>query len=342
MFGDADRESYGTGERFVFVRKVICVKERSKEMSLELINNIFSKITENENWSVQLLGFKHSKRNGTSYNCRRIELEPQQKTQNIIEEISQLYIGTNGRLSKYSDVREYDGTCNGTTIYRISEDNENVIIDIESLLQGIADSDVESDPLDMKAQAYVLSNEITIAGEEHRIKLISMNNPIVTLKNRFYHKNDKFWEISNKVLNLRTIINVVIYDSTVYFLDMSGETLFNMERAYKIKCGETVEMIESMDIVSDIVVFKNTATTGQNPRKFVAFSKSKLDKLSKKKNRKKAAEYFKIPVVGDDCQFDTSKRENADNLVKVLCNKAMWDILEEMPVEVDGSKNWKV
>lgn len=62
MFGDADRESYGTGERFVFVRKVICVKERSKEMSLELINNIFSKITENENWSVQLLGFKHSKR----------------------------------------------------------------------------------------------------------------------------------------------------------------------------------------------------------------------------------------------------------------------------------------
>jgi len=31
-------------------------------MSLELINNIFSKITENENWSVQLLGFKHSKR----------------------------------------------------------------------------------------------------------------------------------------------------------------------------------------------------------------------------------------------------------------------------------------
>lgn len=311
-------------------------------MSLALIHNIFTEIIESENWSVHLLGFKHSKRNGTSYNCRRIELEPQQKTQNIIEEISQLYRGQNGRLSKYSDVREYDGTCNGTTIYRISENNENVTIDIDALLQGIADSDVESDPLEMKVQAYVLSNEIVIAGEEHRVKLISMNNPIVSLKNRFFHKDDKFWEISDKVLNLRTTINVLVYDRTVYFLDMSGETLFNMERAYKIKCHESVEVIEKMNIVSDIDIFKTTATTGQNPRKFAAFSTSKLDKLSKKRNRKKAAEYFKIPIIGDDCQFDTSKKEDADNLVKVLCNKAMWDILEEMPVEVDGSKNWMV
>lgn len=49
---------------------------------------------------------------------------------------------------------------------------------MEFLFHGMADSDVESDPLDMKAQAYVLSNEITIAGEEHRIKFISMNNPV--------------------------------------------------------------------------------------------------------------------------------------------------------------------
>lgn len=27
-------------------------------------------------------------------------------------------------------------------------------------------------------------------------------------------------------------------------------------------------------------------------------------------------------------------------LVKILCGKAMWDILEEIPVEVDGIKNW--
>lgn len=256
-------------------------------MPLELIDNIFTQITGNEDWSVHLLGFKHSRRNGTSYNCRRIELESRQKINNIIEEISQLYIGVNGRLSKYSDIREYDGTCNATTVYKISESNDNITIDIESLLQGIADSDVESDPLEMKAQAYVLAGEICNDGDEHRVKLISMNNSIVTLKNRFFQKEDKFWEISDKVLNLRTIINVVVYDRTVYFLDMSGETLFNMERAYKIKCSEAVDVIAGMDIVSNIEEFKNIATSGQNPRKFAAFSKSKLDMLSKKKIEKK-------------------------------------------------------
>lgn len=310
-------------------------------MSLQIINSIFSSIKESENWSVHLLGFKHSKKNGTIYNCRRIELEPRNKIQELINDISGMYVSNDkNRLSKYNEVREYDGTCNGTTIYRISDDNENIDIDLEALLEGIANSDVEADPLEMKSQAYVLCNTIRLDDKENEVKLISMNNPIATLKNRFFHKDDKFWEISDKVLNLRTIISVVILNHTIYFLDMSGETLFNLERTYRIKCNEVVEKIANMNIVSDIETFKNTATTGQNPRKFVAFSKSKLEKLSKKKNRKKAAEYFKIPLIGDEYQFDTSKKLDADNLVKVLCNKAMWDILEEIPVEVDGSKNW--
>lgn len=310
-------------------------------MSLQLINNIFWSIKENENWTVHLLGFKHSKRNGTIYNCRRIELEPKQKTQELVNEISELYIESErGRLSKYSDVREYDGTCNGTTVYRINENNGNIVIDLNPLLQGIAHSDVESNPLEMKCQAYLLCNTIKLGNEEHAVKLISMNTPIVFLKNRFLHNEGKFWEITDKVLNLRTIMNVVIFDKTVYFLDMSGETLFNLERAYKIKCNEAVDAIQNMKIITDIDVFKNTATTGQNPRRFAAFSQSKLELLTKKKNREKAAKFFNIPLSSDKSQFDTSNKVDAENLVKVLCGKAMWDVLEEVPVEVDGSKSW--
>ena len=310
-------------------------------MSLNLINSIFLSIKENENWSMHLLGYKHSKRNGTIYNCRRIELEPRQKIQELVNEISELYIGDNrGRLSKYNDVREYDGTCNGTIIYRISENNDKIIIDVESLLQGIANSDVESNPLEMKCQAYMLCNTIRLDGVEHAVKLISMNTPIVQLKNRFFHSEGKFWEIRDKVLNLRTIINVIVLDKTVYFLDMSGENLFNMERAYKIKCNQVVDTINDMNIISDINVFKNTATTGQNPRRFAAFSQAKLELLTKKKNREKAAKFFEIPITGDKSQFDTREKIDAENLVKVLCGKAMWDVLEEVPVEVDGAKNW--
>ena len=210
---------------------------------------------------------------------------------------------------------------------------------MEALFQGIADSDSEVDPLSMKARAYVLCGNMKDGDDEHQIKLISMNTPITTLKNRFLHDKGKLWEIPDKVLNLRTSMNVIIYDKTVYFLDMSGETFFNMERAYKIKCTEAVNEVEKLKIISDPEMFRSTATSGQNPRRFAAFSKSKLQLLTKKRNREKAAKYFKIPLT-DDKQFDTSQKVDAENLVKVLCGKAMWDVLEEVPVEVDGSKDW--
>ena len=311
-------------------------------MSLDLIKKIFKELPSCKEWHAHLLGFKHSKRQGTTYNCRRIELEPSERLNTLIQDMAESYVGEGkNKLNEYTDIREYDGTCNSTTIYRISENNPDIEIDMEALLQGIADSDSEVDPLSMKAQAYVICGNMQIGDDEHQVKLISMNTPITTFKNRFLQDKGKFWEIPNKVLNLRTSMNVIIYDKTVYFLDMSGETLFNMERAYKIKCAEAVSEIEELKIISDPEMFRSTATSGRNPRRFAAFSKSKLQLLAHKKNREKAAKYFKIPLT-DDNRFDTSQKVDAENLVKVLCGKAMWDVLEEVPVEVDGSKGWGI
>lgn len=310
-------------------------------MSLQLIEEVFRNLPNGKNWSAHLLSFSHSIRRGSIYNCRKIELENSDRMLQLVQNISSAYIDRDKkRLSKYTDVREYDGTCNGTTVYKISEGNKNFDIDLVSLFQAIADSNVEVNPLEMKAQAYILCGNMCINNEEHQIKLISMNNPIATLKNRFYHKNGKFREITDKVLNLRLTMNIIIYDKTIYFMDMAGETLFNMERAYKIRCKEVINKIEEMDIVSDMNVFSKTASTGHNPRRFSAFNKSKLRLVKKEKNREKASKYFDIPLTGDKKQFDTTEQENAEKFVKLLCNKAMWDILEEVPVEVDGSRSW--
>ena len=64
----------------------------------------------------------------------------------------------------------------------------------------------------MKAQAYVLCGNMKDGDDEHQIKLISMNTPITTLKNHFLHDKSKFWEIPDRVPNLRTSMNVIIYD----------------------------------------------------------------------------------------------------------------------------------
>lgn len=55
----------------------------------------------------------------------------------------------------------------------------------------------------MKAQAYILCGQIEENDEVHQVKLISMNTPVSTWKNRFLHNAGKFHDISDKVLNLR-------------------------------------------------------------------------------------------------------------------------------------------
>ncbi len=48
-------------------------------MSLDLVKEIFSALPDCREWHAHLLNFTHSKRHGTTYNCRRIELEPTER-----------------------------------------------------------------------------------------------------------------------------------------------------------------------------------------------------------------------------------------------------------------------
>ena len=117
-------------------------------MSLDLVKEIFSALPDCKEWHAHLLSFTHSRRNGTTYNCRRIELEPSERLSILIQDISSRYTdeGKN-KLDNYVDVREYDGTCNTTTVYRIRENNPDIEIDLDALLHGIADSDMVDDEI---------------------------------------------------------------------------------------------------------------------------------------------------------------------------------------------------
>lgn len=180
-------------------------------MSLYLVKKIFSALPHCREWHAHLLNFTCSNGGEMTYNCRRIELEPTDRLITLIQDIAEGYVSEGkNRMNKYADVREYDGTCNSTTIYRISEDN--------------------------------------------------------------------------------------------------------MERTYKIKCVGTVSKIEELNIIFNPQIFRSTATSGHNPRRFVAFSQSKLQLLTNKKNREIVAKYFNIPLT-DDKRFDISQKADAENLV---------------------------
>lgn len=309
-------------------------------MSLIGIKSVFENLESCTGWSLQLLNIKVSKRTGIGYSSRQISLSPSERIMSLIRGISQIY-GKNGKkdLSMYEEVRDYDGTANNRVIYRMNRSNRMICSEYELFLQTIAEPDVENDPFKYES-AYLLCGLVMIDGEMVPVKLISMQNPTTSLKNKYVWNQGVFKDISDKVLSLRAAVDVVILGETVYFLTLAGENLFNMPRAYKEICQQKVEIIRDAGIVNDIERLKRVALSGQNPRQFVLFNDKRLEVLKKKRERIKYAKMFSIPLDASGNEFDVSIEGTSEKLVKFLCNKGMLDPIEQNAVEVDGAKKW--
>lgn len=184
-------------------------------------------------WSVQLLKIKTSKRNGTSYLCRELIFTPENKMKDFVAEVSSRYIKEEkGDIYSFIGITEYDGSTISNTIYKLQIDNILIKDDCSLLIEAIGNPEVEIDPLELRAQAYLLRGIVKIDDEEHSVKLVSMQNPVTTLKHKFLRANGVFKEIEDKVISLRTSIDVMIYDDAVYMFTLAGEKLFDLEQVH--------------------------------------------------------------------------------------------------------------
>lgn len=309
-------------------------------MTLDKMKAVFTALPNCKAWSLQLLKINTSKQNGTSYIGREITLAPEGSLTSFVNEISDRYINeSKGVLDTYHNIMEYDGSTVDKVIYSLSKTNALITDEYNTLMEAIANPDTELDPLGFKASAYVLRGIICIDNEDKAIKLISVQNPVTSLKHKFLRANGTFTEITDKVISLRTSIDVIIIDDIVYMLTLAGENLFNMERAYKAACAGKLEEIEHCSIVTDFAAFSTVAGSGHNPRKFVSFNDSHLQKLKNSRSRAKMAKKFNIPMSGD--LFDTTQPGATDKIVKLLCDRGMVDPFDDNPMEVAGSKKWE-
>lgn len=309
-------------------------------MSISKLEKVFNTITTCDAWSMQLLKIKTTKRNGTSYLGREITFSPEDKMKNFLVEISKRYLeGQKAILKSYLNILDYDGSTMDRTIYKIQAGNELVKNEYDKFLEAIATPDVELNPLELSFQAYLLKGILNIDGDEVAVKFVSMQNPITKLKHKFMMHGGEFTEIEDKVLSLRPTFDVVIIDDNIYMLTLAAENLFNMERAYRALSVAKIEAICESDIITDIQMFENIAGSGHNPRKFISFNESRLEKLQNKTFRRKIANKFKLSLEED--RFDTSIIEVSDKLVKLLCSKGMIDPFDDKPMEVAGSKTWQ-
>ena len=284
---------------------------------------------------------KTSKRTGTGYSSRQITLFPPKRFTELLQDISKIYTG-NGKksLNLIREVREYDGSTDALTIYKLDAASELIASEYESFVHQIANPNSEDDPFEYTS-AHLIKGQLFLNGEDTLIKLVSMQNPVTILKHKFLHSKGAFVELADKVLSLRPTMDLLIVNSTVYFLTLSGENLFNMARSYKAVCHQKVVAVEQTGIISGFDVFKAVAESGHNPRRFVGFSESRLNALKRKNTRLSMSKQFDIPLDTTGEKFDATVEGAADKIIKLLCNKGMVDPFEKNAVEVDGARQWR-
>lgn len=310
-------------------------------LSLNMLKKTFQNLEFGSNWSIQLLNIKISKRADIGYSSRRICLSPNERMLTLVREVASVYAG-NGKksLDSFREVREYDGTADALTIYKLEANNKLISSEYASFIQVIANPNTEDDPFKYTS-AYLLKGQIILNGENMPIKLVSMQNPVTTLKNKFSGNRGVFKELSNKVLSLRPTMDILIIGETIYFLTLAGENLFNMARSYKAVCHQKVEEVEQSDIIYGINNFKSIAESGHNPRRFISFNERRLLALRKKNTRVAMAKRFSIPLNDAEDKFDATVEGASEKIVKLLCNKGMIDPFEKNAVEVDGARQWQ-
>ena len=181
---------------------------------------------------------------------------------------------------------------------------------------------------------------ISLQDEQLPIKFVSMQSPITVMNNKFlWRETNTFNKVSEPILSLKKTVDVIIAGDTVYMLSMAGENLFGMERAYKAVCKNKVNDIIACDFLTNAEQFEKTATTGQNPRRFVSYNQSRLDALKNANRRKSLAKKFGLQL--SHTRINTDDKQTTERLIKFLCNKAMLDPLDSSPVEVAAAKSWK-
>lgn len=307
-------------------------------MSKQYLKEIFTHLTECRAWSLQVVQVKNSSKNGTSYICREVKIEPNDRLLQYTAEITAYYNSDKG-IDSFSSVDDYTGDVVDHVIYKLKKDNQLIAHEFGVLIQATGRPDAEIKLSDIKPNAAVFRGTVTIDRVDIPVLLVSMQKPISALSNKFMRiDTNKFREIDVPVLTLRKTIDVAIIGDTVYLFSLAGENLFNMERTYKAVCKGIVDEIVKCDFLTDAESFTTIANSGRNPRRFVAYNNDHFEWLKNKKNRKSAAAKFGFKLEEDG--INTSDPDSAEKLVKFLCNKAMIDPCDESPVEVANTKPW--
>lgn len=310
-------------------------------MYLDTLRRLFADLPLLDQPELKLLRFEEEPTKSVIYTSRAINLYSPDLMDNLLKAIQSEYTGKRDRLGQYTAVDTYDGSMVGTTIYSLSCVDPLIKAAYTHMITSLAHPKTEIDPLDFKANAYVLQGIWNHEGSKHSVKLIAVMNPFKKLKHKFLYDKGTFKEISEDVLDLRLYADVILIGQEIFFLGMAGEKLFGMERAYQANVKKLADEFGGVSFLVNAAKLQEVALSGQHPRMLVAYQPDKMQYLEDKSQRRAIAKKFGIEIRKDGA-LDMDTPGNAAKLIRFLCNKGMLDPTDQSAMEVAGAKRWAI
>ena len=160
------------------------------------------------------------------------------------------------------------------------------------------------------------------------IRLIVSAKAIRTYTRRFFIFNNEFTHLNNPMFEIRNIADCIWLNNYCLFLTSNAESIFDLERHYKLIAQKSLEYLEQTNLLSDkdMSFFKAFSLQGKKPQKFESFRSARIEYLKKLniQKQRKILEGIGI-IINDNNKISISSEEDADRFLDFICCKILDD-----------------
>lgn len=310
-------------------------------MSYSLIKEGLQKVNEVSSWKSLLISYDH-KTYPNEFTCYIMNFSTSKLLKDVINNMCKTYLYKVNNFE--GKVQEYTGFNSKNTIDKISTNSDLISESWNSLIQHINAYDDTTKLKEIEANAFIfVGTYLNENGEHKNLYLLTRKNPIINLekdRNRstiFTSQHNTITEATDPLVQFSKCFDALIYNNTAYMINSNCESVFNMEYSHKKICHRCLDELESTNLIKDIDSYRQFATSGQTPKKFITYDKVIVDKLKEPKNQKKLSNYLKIPYNSSTKQFDLSNAEHSKNFTLAICGKTKFNMFDDGLCEVPSS-----
>lgn len=241
------------------------------------------------------------------------------------------------------NVQNYNGSNSKTSCDKIALDNELIAEQWGQFAGAVAGAPREQ--IDGKYQGYVLDGHSSKDGFPS-ITIIKAGNPVITLDRKNskvfkYSADRELAQLTDDLCRLYLSADCFVIGTTLYTFNLNFEGIFNLEKTlHKLK-NQAVETILATNSFEDNDQTKKYLAAYTSPKTFLTIKSQRVDKLKNESGRKEVAERLKIET-SDNGMIKLKSQDEANRLIKYLCNKIFQDKETDNLIEVNSVVNENV